>query len=95
MTCLNGYFHDAQQQSLAESLLLAEKGGAIAVWASSGMASPGDQGVMDKEMLRRLFDAGSNSLTLGELAMQAKEKALNKDVRLTWILLGDPTTKLR
>jgi hypothetical protein len=94
MTCLNGYFHDAQLDSLAESLLRAEKGGAVAVWASSGMTLPSDQGVMDMEMFRRLFDA-NGSRTLGEAALQAKAKGLNKDARLTWILFGDPTTRIR
>lgn len=94
MTCLNGYFHDAQFNSLAEALLGAEKGGAVALWASSAMTNPGDQGVMDIEMFRRLFDPDT-SLTLGEISLQAKKKALNKDARLSWILFGDPTTRLR
>src|SRR5579885_2953462 len=34
MNCLNGFFHDVYTQSLAESLMLAQNGGAIAVWAS-------------------------------------------------------------
>jgi hypothetical protein len=37
MTCLNGYFDDPGLDSLGESLLKAEQGGAVAVWASSGM----------------------------------------------------------
>ncbi len=94
MTCLNGYFHDAQLDSLAESLLRAEKGGAVAVWASSGMTLPSDQGVMDMEMFRRLFDT-NGSWTLGEASLRAKAHGLNKDARLTWILFGDPTTRLR
>lgn len=44
MTCLNGYFDDPALDSLAESLLKAERGGAVAVWSSSGMTLPGDQG---------------------------------------------------
>ncbi|HSE36935.1 MAG TPA: C25 family cysteine peptidase, partial [Blastocatellia bacterium] len=94
MTCLNGYFHDAQFDSLAEALLGAEKGGAVALWASSAMTNPGDQGVMDIEMFKRLFDPES-SLTLGEISLQAKKKGLNKDARLSWVLFGDPTTRLR
>jgi hypothetical protein len=58
------------------------------------MTQPGDQGVMDIEMFRRLFDA-NGSLTLGEIALRAKAQALNKDARLTWVLFGDPTTRLR
>jgi hypothetical protein len=74
MTCLTGYFHDAQLDSLAEALMRAEKGGACAVWASSGMTVSSDQGVMDMEMFRRLFDANGGA-TLGEAAMQAKAVA--------------------
>ena len=42
MTCLNGYFVDPQFDSMAESLLRAE-GGAVAVWASSGITVPSGQ----------------------------------------------------
>ena len=93
MTCLNGYFHDPALDSLAESLLKA-KGGAVAVWASSGMTEPGDQSLMDIEMFRRLFDAGSG-LTVGEASLRAKVAVRSRDARLIWILLGDPATRLR
>lgn len=93
MTCLTGYFHDAQFDSLAEALLRTEKGGAVAVWASAGLTVSSDQGVMDRALLKRLFD-GNQAETLGEAVMEAKSAALNKDVRLTWILLGDPTLRL-
>jgi hypothetical protein len=94
MTCLNGYFHDAQLDSLAESLMKAERGGAIAVWASSGMTGPGEQAPMGLEVFRRLFDSNS-TLTLGEITARAKSASKNRDVRLTWILFGDPTTRLK
>ncbi len=94
MTCLNGYFADPQLDSLAEALMKWNNGGAVAVWASSGMTMPGDQSVMDVEAFARLFDP-NNALTLGEITLRAKAKPLNKDVRLTWILFGDPTTRLR
>ena len=35
MNCLNGFFHDLYTTSLAESLITAPQGGAVAVWASS------------------------------------------------------------
>ncbi|MFL6212739.1 MAG: C25 family cysteine peptidase [Blastocatellia bacterium] len=92
MTCLNGYFNDPAQESLAESLLKA-KGGAIAVWASSGMTEPGDQALAVKEMFHQLLDQSGQ--TVGEAALKAKAAVRGKDVRRTWILLGDPTTKLR
>src|SRR5262249_21715322 len=98
MTCLNGYFHDATRDSLSESLIKA-RGGAIAVWASSGMTSPGDQSIMDREMFRHLFEGTAgpfpNSETIGDAARRAKSAATSIDVRRTWILLGDPAMKLR
>jgi len=94
MTCLNGYFHDAAMDSLAESLIKAEKGGAVAVWASSGMTMPTDQALLNKELYRLLFNRYS-SVTLGEAVMRAKSAPVSADVRRTWILLGDPAMKLK
>jgi hypothetical protein len=94
MTCLNGYFHDAALDSLGESLLKAERGGAVAVWASSGMTMPEDQALLNKELYRLLFNRDS-ALTLGEAVMRAKSSSSSSDVRRTWILLGDPAMKLK
>jgi hypothetical protein len=94
MTCLNGYFHDPALESLAEALLLAEHGGALAVWASSGMTGAGGQALMNQELYRWLFRenaANGLSLTLGEAALQAKAAVENADLRRTWMLFGDPT----
>lgn len=92
MTCLNGYFHDPALDSLAESLLKAERGGAVAVWASSGMTQPAGQTVMNQAFYRLLF---GSSVTLGEAAMRAKAATGDRDIRRTWILFGDPTMRLR
>jgi hypothetical protein len=92
MTCLNGYFQDATLESLAESLLKAERGGAIAVWASSGMTGPFGQAAMNKQMFGLVLDG---SMTLGEATLKAKTTVSDSDVRRTWILFGDPTTRLR
>jgi hypothetical protein len=93
MTCLNGMFHDVYTESLAEALLKAGQGGAIAVWASSGLTGLEGQVVMNQELMRLLFS--QEKLTLGEAAMRAKRVATDPDVRKTWILFGDPTTKLK
>ncbi|HLF84050.1 MAG TPA: C25 family cysteine peptidase [Blastocatellia bacterium] len=95
MTCLNGYFHDAAAHSLAESLLNAEGGGAVAVWASSGLTLPAEQVLINSELYRLLLQQGKAAITLGEATRRAKSAVKDKDVRLTWILLGDPTMKLR
>ena len=93
MTCLNGYFQDVYTESLAEALLKAEQGGALAVWASSGLTEPENQSPMNQELIRLLFT--SESLTLGQATAQAKKAANDQDVRRTWIFFGDPSTRLK
>lgn len=93
MDCLNGFFHDVYQTSLAESFLLAPNGGAAAVWASSGLTEPESQFVMDKNLVQYLF--ANSSITIGEATTQAKSGVNDVDVRRTWNLFGDPSMKLR
>jgi hypothetical protein len=92
MTCLNGYFIDVYTESLAEALLKAKQGGAVAVWASSGLTDPSGQASLNQELIRLLFNG--ESLTLGETVMRAKAAVKNPDIRRTWILFGDPTMRL-
>jgi hypothetical protein len=49
MTCLNGYFQNPYGETLAEALIKASGGGAIAIWTSSGLR-PDKQAVMNKEI---------------------------------------------
>jgi hypothetical protein len=93
MTCLNGYFQAPNADSLGESLLKVKKGGAIAVWASSGLTEPEGQALLNREFIRLLFNG--ESLTIGEAAMRAKAATTDQDVRKTWIFIGDPTTRLK
>jgi len=93
MTCLNGFFQAPYADSMAEALLKAQGGGAIAIWASSGMTQPGGQLKVNKELVRQLFN-GEN-VTIGEAAMKAKRAVIDQDIRRTWILFGDPATRLR
>jgi hypothetical protein len=98
MTCLNGYFHDPALMSLAEALMSAEDGGAVAVWAPSGMTDAGGQAMLNQELYRLLFTESSPDgapLTLGEAVMRAKAAVSDQDILLTWILVGDPTMRLR
>jgi predicted extracellular nuclease len=96
MTCLNGFFQDTSFDSLAESLMKAERGGAIAVWASSGITLPSAQSRMNQQLYRLLFDAdNTQGQSLGAVTLRAKSAVSDADVRRTWILFGDPTTTLR
>jgi hypothetical protein len=93
MTCLNGFFDDVYTESLAEALMKAANGGAVGVWASSGLSEPERQAVMNVELYRQLL--GTNQ-TVGEAIMKAKGTSVrDMDIRRTWILFGDPTLRLR
>ncbi|HKQ04256.1 MAG TPA: C25 family cysteine peptidase, partial [Blastocatellia bacterium] len=92
MTCLNGYFQEPALDSLAEAMVKAPHGGAVAAWASSGMSGPAEQAVVNQALYRYLFSSGA---TLGDATLKAKAATSSSDVRRTWILLGDPTTRLR
>jgi len=91
MTCLNGYFHDAFNTSLSETLLKNVNGGAIAVWTSTGAGLPDSYGSLNVEIHRSLF----NGATLGEAHLQAKRAVSNQDVLQTFVLLGDPSMRMR
>ena len=91
MTCLNGFFHDIYTNSLAEALMNAPNGGAVGVWASSGLTDSDVQHPMNKELLNQLFNS---SQTIGEAVVKAKASESDPDVRKTWILFGDPTLKI-
>ncbi len=94
MTCLNGYFQDPGDESMAEALLRSP-GGAAAVWASSGLTESKDQISVDDALVGVLFPASGSAPTLGDATLLAKAATTDKDIRRTWILFGDPTMKLR
>lgn len=93
MTCLNGYFHDVYTNALGKALLNAASGGAVAVWASSGLTDPDPQGLMNQAMVQALYSTPVK--TLGQAAAAAKAAVTDIDVRRTWVLLGDPSTVIQ
>jgi len=97
ITCLNGYFQDDAIDSLAESMIRVKRGGAVAVWTSSGMCGAAGQALMNQAALRLIFDSDSKgeALTLGEATLKAKMSIGDIDIRRTYILFGDPTMGLR
>src|SRR5262249_53010030 len=92
MNCLNGYFIDPRVDSLGAALLTA-KGGAAAVWASSAMTLPENQIEMTREFFRQVWASGQ--IRVGDAILKAKAVSVDPDVRRSWILLGDPTMRLR
>ncbi|HEY7162255.1 MAG TPA: C25 family cysteine peptidase, partial [Acidobacteriota bacterium] len=93
LNCLNGYFHDVFTNSLAEAFLRNPNGGAVAVWASSGLTETSRQTLMDKAFLQWLFNP-DEPVSLGEAIFRAKQIAIEGDVGRTWILFGDPLTRI-
>ncbi|MBI3424412.1 MAG: DUF11 domain-containing protein [Acidobacteria bacterium] len=91
-TCLNGYFPDPSQTSLGEAVLLNAPGGAFAVVSSSALNTPGPQYAFNLALYQSLFSEGK---TLGEALTAARLAAGDKDVRNSYVLLGDPTLRLR
>jgi Peptidase family C25/SdrD B-like domain len=90
MTCLNGYSHGTNSDSLAEAALKAENGGAAAVWASSGMILADMQFQVTQEMTRVMFRQNDRQ-RIGDISRQAKLSTNDSDVRRTWMVFGDPT----
>ncbi|MGD9561022.1 MAG: C25 family cysteine peptidase [Pyrinomonadaceae bacterium] len=94
LTCLNGYFLHANNVSLAEALVNADNGGAVAAWASTGETTPGEQNAMATRFYQQL--GGGSLERLGDLVNDAKSVvAGGSDVRLSWALIGDPMLKVR
>jgi hypothetical protein len=97
LTCLNGYFINPNQSTngdgLAEALLTSQNG-AVASWASTGLTTPDVQEIMATRFYQQL---GAGSMTrLGDLIKDAKtEINFGRDVRLSWVLLGDPMLKVK
>jgi Peptidase family C25 len=68
-------------------------GGAVAVWASSGMTAAEPQAAMDLEVTRQIFSGAAR--TIGEATAEAKSAVGDRDVRRTWILFGDPSMRIK
>lgn len=94
LSCLNAYFVEPASISMSEVLLKAQNGGAVITWASSGLTTPDVQEVMARRFYNQVGVGSMNRM--GDLVNDAKT-VINggRDVRLSWVLLGDPTLKIR
>lgn len=93
MDCLNGYYHDPALVSLADAFLKAPNGGAVAVFASSGLTVTFGQREMELELYWQLY--GGAPMALGDAIKIGKTASSDIDVRRTWIFFGDPSLKIR
>lgn len=92
--CLTGIFQEPLMKGLGEVLVKTPGAGAVAVWASSGTTNVTGQEALMTEFLEAITAEGGVQ-TLGEAARRAKASVADPDVRATWILLGDPATRIR
>lgn len=93
LTCLNGYFIQPTD-SMSEILLKNPNGGAAATWSSTGLTTPDIQEVMATRFYNQI--AAGNITRLGDLINDAKTTInFGRDVRLSWVLLGDPALKVK
>ena len=93
LTCLNGYFV-SPSPSLSDVLLKNPNGGAVTIWASTGLTTPDVQEVMATRFYSQI--GAGNFLRIGDLIKDAKSTIdFGRDVRLSWALFGDPAMKVR
>jgi hypothetical protein len=90
-TCLNGYTHNVNNESLAEAAIKSVNGGAVAVFASSGTNFADPQTIVSQTAMRMIFSPRDGQMRLGDILRQAKRMTPNQDVRINFALLGDPT----
>jgi uncharacterized repeat protein (TIGR01451 family) len=93
MDCLNGFFQDVVEQSLAATLILAPNGGAVAVLASSGLNQAPPQTILDQLIVKDAFSASHP--TVGDSILKAKSVINSVAVRETYNLLGDPAMHIK
>ncbi len=102
MTCLEGYYHEAEKgrMSLAEALVRKSNGGAIASWSSSGLGLASGHDYLERGFFISVF---YNELTeMGVATNQGKlylstyaPTGKYDDLMHTFTLLGDPALHVR
>jgi hypothetical protein len=97
LNCENAWFAKPNEYCLAESLVGAPGGGAIAAFGSSGLGYGSEHDLLAAQFFP-LFFAGSNA-TIGTICTQAKVAAYKQgasaDLLRTFTLIGDPATRLK
>ena len=97
LTCLTGLFTHPEVESLAESLLWRENGGAVGVLAPSSLTLPSDQSILSQAFVEGMFD--DPDATLGEIHLRARRRVPTEtdgaiDVMKTFMLFGDPALRM-
>jgi hypothetical protein len=93
MTCVAGRFEIPGHDVFAEIMLLDNDGGAVAVWAPTGLSINEEAVVLDEYLVQAIFEDGVS--TIGEAVMAAfNDYAMDEDhlryMLEIYNLLGDP-----
>ncbi len=96
LNCLNGYFSQPFEYSLAEEWLMAPDTGAIACVAPSGLSHQWEHELFSEFIFDRIFNEQENSI--GAISTESKIDAYlsgaSEKVLVSLNLIGDPATKL-
>ncbi|MBC8263975.1 MAG: hypothetical protein H8E47_07610 [Anaerolineales bacterium] len=94
MTCLEGSFQDAVQDSVAEQMVRGVNKGAIASWSPTGLGVATGHDKLSRGFYNALFQ--ENARRLGAATVAGKVRLYNSgnnlDLIHTFTLLGDPAT---
>ncbi len=96
LDCLNGYFSQPLQYSLAEEWVKAPDKGAMACFAPSGLSHPWEHELLSQFIFSKIFLNSENRL--GVITTQAKIDAyyvgVSDHILISFNLIGDPATRL-
>ena len=91
-TCLAGRYSVPGYDCISEALVLKDGGGAVAVWAPTGMSVNDWATHLDKDLLRARFEDGET--VLGDMILQSQEDfgvhGFDIFMLRIYTLLGDP-----
>ena len=96
MTCFTGFFHHPEYPTLDESLLRRAEGGAVAVWAGTGLGVGTGHRKLQEGFNQALMRQGETNLGAATLAGKLELYAAGyyQDLIDTYVLLGDPAMNL-
>jgi hypothetical protein len=102
MSCLTSQFHKPVDwgMTLDEHLLLRANGGAVATWGSTGLSVAQGHFALERGFHETLWAKQGGRSRMGDLVMggyleQYTKSACCDDVRRTFMLMGDPMTRVR
>lgn len=102
MTCLEGYYHEAEKgrMSLGEALVRRANGGAIASWSSSGLGLASGHDYLERGFFISVFYNGLTEMGVatnqGKLYLSTyAPTGKYDDLMHTFTLLGDPALRVR